>query len=204
MKKILVILLVTIMFITLIGCAGNTISFPVNQQPIESEITTESFDDSNNNEVDEESNMATTTSPNQSEGSSTSSSDNSTVPSKIQVIPQETTSSSKPPQEIILDTHNDQPPTNSELPPIAPFDPTSYVTEAIRHGESVGLIHDELYVSKGNWNPWINLNDKLSEAQMMHNIRNSLKILVNEGREYFFVNCEPQGDGSYRMYIYFG
>ena len=39
---------------------------------------------------------------------------------------------------------------------------------------------------------------------MMKNIRDSLKILVNEGREYFFISCKPQTDGSHHMYIYFG
>ena len=67
MKKISMILLATTILITLVGCADDHSPFPVNQQPIESEITTKTFDDSNNNEADEESNMATTTSSNQPE-----------------------------------------------------------------------------------------------------------------------------------------
>ena len=203
MKPLSIILLVTIILITLVGCADDTGSFPANQDPIGAEIAAVSIDISKN-EADETSDTTTTESPNQSEVSSTSSSDNSSDSSKVPVIPQETTSSSKPSQEIAPETHNYQEPTNSESPPIVPFDPTSYVIEAIRHGENIGLIHDELYVSKGNWNPWVNLNNNLSEAQMMKNIRDSLKILGNEGREYFFVYCEPQDDGSYHMYIYFG
>ena len=203
MKKLSIILLLTIILITLVGCADDTGSFPANQEPIGAEIAAVSIDNSKNEE-EETSDTAMTAPLNQSETSSTSSSDNSSESSKVAVIPQKITSSSKLSQEIVPDTHNDPEPTNSESPPIVPFDPAPYVAEAIRHGESIGLMHDELYVSKGNWNPWVNLNNQLSEAQMMKNIRDSLKILVNEGREYFFVNCEPQTDGSHHMYIYYG
>ena|GEM_PF-6778905 len=203
MKKLSIILLVTILLITLVGCADDTGFFPANQQPIGSETAAVPIDNSENEE-EETSDTAATAPLNQSEVSSTSSSDNSSDSSKVPVIPQETTSSSKPSQEITPETHNYQEPTNSESPPIVPFDPAPYVAEAIYHGENIGLIYDELYVSKGNWNPWVNLNNNLSEAQMMKNIRDSLKILVNEDREYFFISCEPQIDGSQHMYIYFG
>ena len=89
-------------------------------------------------------------------------------------------------------------------PAAAPFDASPYASYAISEGQKLGLIHNEAYVSKGNWNPWINLSSKLTDAQMKQNIRDSLKIMVNEGREYFFVYLEKQPDNSYHLFIYFG
>ena len=103
-------------------------------------------------------------------------------------------------------TETSEPPDtfSSSSQSINPFEPSPYEAEAVRYGKLLGLIYDEAYVSKGNWNPWINLNNKLSETQMMQNIRDSLQILVNEGREYFFIYCEPQADNSYHMFVFFG
>ena len=88
--------------------------------------------------------------------------------------------------------------------PAIPLDPQFYINYAVSQGIILGLNHDENYVSKGNWNPWINLSSKLTETQMKQNIRDSLQILMNEGREYFFVYCELQADKSYHMFIFFG
>lgn len=88
--------------------------------------------------------------------------------------------------------------------PAAPFSPGPYETYAITEGKKLGLKHDEAFVSKNNWNPWINLSSSLTDAQMKQNIRDSLQILINEGREYFFVYAEPQTNGSYHLYIYYG
>jgi len=94
--------------------------------------------------------------------------------------------------------------SSSGSQPANPFDPSPYEAEAVRYGKSLGLTYDEAYVSRGNWNPWVNLSDKLSEAQMIQNIRDSLQILINEKREYFFIYCEPQANNSYHMFIFFG
>ena len=87
---------------------------------------------------------------------------------------------------------------------LAQIDPQLYIDYAIRYGESLGLKHDETHVSKGNWNPWVNLYSTLGEETMKQNIRNALETLVDEDRKYFFVYCEPQADKSYRLYIFFG
>ena len=108
-------------------------------------------------------------------------------------------------QSLSIPESSDPPNTSSSgNQAVNPFDPSPYEAEAIRYGKSLGLIYDEAYVSRGNWNPWINLTDKLSEVQMMQNIRDSLQILVSEDREYFFIYCEFQSDKSYHMFIFFG
>ena len=127
-------------------------------------------------------------------------------------VPQNTSSPTQQNKSKVNNDQSSSTPYPSEMPnnssvisqPAAPFDPSPYETEAIRYGKSLGLNYDEDFVSRGNWNPWVNLNDKLSEAQMMQNIRDSLQILVNEGREYFFVYCESQAENSYHMFIFFG
>lgn len=189
------------MLITFAGCIGETNSLTDNPEPFESEDTAPSIDNEGSGE--KSSQVTTTEPPNQEDISSTFSSDDSAVSSKAPVTQQEAAPSTESPPKNIPSDSNDQMPIASE-PDVGPFNPSPYVAEAIRHGESIGLIHDESYVSKGNWNPWVNLNNKLSEVQMMQNIRDSLQILVNEGREYFFVYAEPQIDGGYHIFIFFG
>jgi len=84
------------------------------------------------------------------------------------------------------------------------MNPQPYIDYATRYGESLGLKYDETHVSRGNWNPWVNLYSALGEETMKRNIRDALQILVDEGRKYFFVYGEPQADMSYHMYIFFG
>jgi len=187
------------MLVTLVSCADDVIIYNADSSFPESETESTNVENSY---------AETDTEPTDS----TEQLSEDRVTSSEPPAPQNTSSPTQQNKSKVNSDQSSSTPESPEMPntssvisqPAAPFDPSPYETEAIRYGKSLGLNYDEDFVSRGNWNPWVNLNNKLSEAQMMQNIRDSLQILVNEGREYFFVYCEPQADNSYHMFVFFG